>query len=59
MVVVQIFYVCFCDVPGYFYSGQYLGNAEAGHPSPMINCGFQPSLVMIKEQIVQVLVYVG
>jgi len=39
----------FCDVPGYFYSGQYLGNAEAGHPSPMINCGFQPSLVMIKE----------
>ena len=39
----------FCDVPGYFYSGQYLGNGENGDPSPMINCGFQPAFVIIKE----------
>ena len=36
----------FCDVPGYFTSGNYYGNFDTN--GPMIYTGFRPSLILIK-----------
>ena len=36
----------FCDVPGYFTSGNYYGNYDTN--GPMIYTGFRPSLILIK-----------